>query len=125
MPTDRSEILPVDICRANHPTSWWITCQLEDDHFGEHVRDCPPVEVGERLMFSQYTVRWQDPCECDSHTGVGDDLWKCDECGEVIRYVDDPGGRIVLTTLSPPSRRVVRVGMVTPGTRPGNREWWT
>lgn len=45
-------------CRGKHPTSWWITCQLEQGHDGDHVRDCAPVEVGERLMFSQYTVRW-------------------------------------------------------------------
>ena len=114
---------PVDICRAKHPTSWWITCQLEMDHFGEHVRHCPPVETGERLRFSQYTVHWQDPCECDSHTGVGEDLWKCDECGEVIRYIDDPEGNVTLTELHPHHRsRRVRVEMVTPGTRPGNRE---
>jgi hypothetical protein len=111
---------PVDICRAKHPTSWWITCQLEMDHFGEHVRHCPPVETGERLRFSQYTVHWQDPCECDSHTGVGEDLWKCDECGEVIRYIDDPEGNVTLTELHPHHRsRRVRVEMVTPGTRPG------
>ena len=67
----RREKTAVDNCGAKHPKSWWITCQLEPDHFGEHVRDCAPVEVGERLMFSQYTVHWQDPCECDSHTGVG------------------------------------------------------
>lgn len=119
------EIGPVDICRAKHPTSWWITCQLEMDHFGEHVRHCPPVETGERLRFSQYTVHWQDPCECDSHTGVGEDLWKCDECGEVIRYIDDPEGKVTLTELHPHRSRRVRVEMVTPGTRPGNREWWT
>ena len=110
----------VEVCGAKHPTSWWITCQLDTDHFGEHVRDCPPVEVGERLKFSQLTVHWQDPCECDSHTGVGEDLWKCDECGEVIRYVDDPQGRIVVTTLHPYNDRRVRVEMVTPGDRPGN-----
>ena len=98
---DRFEKTAVDICGAKHPTGWWITCQLEPDHFGEHVRDCAPVEVGERLMFSQYTVHWQDPCECDSHTGVGEDLWKCDECGEVVRYVDDPNGGLTLTELHP------------------------
>ena len=115
----------VDICGAKHPTGWWITCQLEPDHFGEHVRDCAPVEVGERLMFSQYTVHWQDPCECDSHTGVGEDLWKCDECGEVVRYVDDANGGLTLTELHPYRNRKVRVELVTPGDRPGNREWWS
>lgn len=123
--SDRSEITPVDICRAKHPTGWWITCQLEPDHDGEHVRDYAPVEAGERLMFSQHTVRWQDPCECDSHTGLGTDLWQCDECGEIIRYVDDPDGKVSLHTLAPPSKRRVRVEMVTPGRRPGNRGWWS
>ena len=64
-------------------------------------------------------------CECDSHTGVGIDLWRCDECGEVIRYVDDPNGKVALTTLHPYNNRRVRVEMVTPGTRPGNRGWWS
>jgi len=64
-------------------------------------------------------------CECDSHSGVGDDLWQCDACGEVIRYVDDPNGKVTLTTLHPYSNRRVRVEMVTPGTRPGNRGWWS
>lgn len=45
-------------CRAKHPTAWWITCQLDQGHDGDHVQDCAPVEAGERLMFSQYTVRW-------------------------------------------------------------------
>lgn len=114
---DRFEDVPGDICREKHPTAWWITCQLEPDHLGEHVRECAPVEVGERLMFSQYTVHWQDPCECESHTGVGDDLWKCDTCGEVIRYVDDPEGKVTLTELHPYRNRRVRVEMVTPGER--------
>ena len=57
--------------------------------------------------------------ECDSHTGVGEDLWKCDECGEVIRYVDDPNGNVTLTELQPHRNRRVRVVMVTPGDRPG------
>ena len=120
-----SEQTPVDICRAKHPDAWWIVCQLDVDHVGDHVRDCAPVEVGERLAFSQHTVRWSDPCECDSHTGVGEDLWKCDECGEVIRYIDDPNGKVTLTTLHPYRNRRVRVEMVTPGTRPGNRGWWS
>ena len=120
-----SEYVPVDICRAKHPDAWWIVCQLDVDHVGDHVRDCAPVEVGERLAFSQHTVRWSDPCECDSHTGVGEDLWKCDECGEVIRYIDDPNGKVTLTTLHPYRNRRVRVEMVTPGTRHGNRGWWS
>ena len=119
------EMLPGDICRAKHPTAWWIVCQLEPDHFGAHVRDCAPVERGERLRFTQTTVTWWDPCDCDSHTGVGEDLWKCDTCGEVIRYVDDPEGKVTLTELHPYRNRRVRVEMVTPGERPGNRGWWS
>lgn len=111
---------PCDIRPLYH-----IVCQLDVDHDGDHVRDCAPVEAGERLAFSQHTVRWSDPCECDSHTGVGEDLWKCDECGEVIRYVDDPNGKVTLTTLHPYRNRRVRVEMVTPGTRHGNRGWWS
>lgn len=125
-PNEALEKAPVDICRAKHPAAWWIVCQLEPDHVGNHRQDCAPVEVGERLMFSQHTVRWWDPCECDSHTGLGDDLWKCDVCGEVIRYVDDPEGKVTLTELSPHRNRRVRVEMVTPGDNgPGNREWWS
>ena len=119
------EMQPGDICRAKHPTAWWIVCQLEPDHFGAHVRDCAPVEQGERLRFTQTTVTWWDPCDCDSHTGVGEDLWKCDTCGEVIRYVDDPEGKVTLTELHPHRNRRVRVEMVTPGERPGNRGWWS
>lgn len=68
---------------------------------------------------------YEDECECDSHTGVGDDLWQCDECGEVIRYVDDPDGSVTLTELHPYRNRRVRVEMVTAGSRPGNRGWWS
>ena len=80
--------------------------------------------------FDEHTRMWADEivdrCYHDSHTGVGEDLWKCDECGEVIRYIDDPEGNVTLTELHPHHRsRRVRVEMVTPGTRPGNREWWS
>ena len=115
-----SEYVPVDICRAKHPDAWWIVYQLDVDHVGDHVRDCAPVEVGERLAFSQHTVRWSDPWSA-TRTPVSGDLWKCDECGEVIRYIDDPNGKVTLTTLHPYRNRRVRVEMVTPGTRPGNR----
>ena len=48
------------------------------------------------------------------------------EGGEVIRYVDDPEGKVTLTELSPHRNRRVRVEMVTPGDNgPGNREWWS
>lgn len=69
--------------------------------------------------------RHRPHCECDSHTGLGEDLWQCDECGEVIRYVDDPTGTVTLTTLVPRSDRRVRIEMVTPGSRPGDRRWWS
>lgn len=69
--------------------------------------------------------RHRPHCECDSHTGLGEDLWQCDECGEVIRYVDDPTGTVTLTTLMPRSDRRVRIEMVTPGSRPGDRRWWS
>ena len=73
--------------------------------------------------FDEHTRMWADEivdrCYHDSHTGVGEDLWKCDECGEVIRYIDDPEGNVTLTGLHPHHRsRRVRVEMVTPGTRP-------
>ena len=55
------------------------------------------------------------PCGHESHSGIGDDLWKCDICGEVVRYVDDPDGDIWMTTLHPYANRKVRTEVVTPG----------
>lgn len=55
------------------------------------------------------------PCPCDSRTGLGDGLWKCDACGEVIRYVKDPNGNITMMTLDLYGTHKVRVELVTPG----------
>ena len=44
---------------------------------------------------------------------------------ESLRYVDDPEGKVTLTELHPHRNRRVRVEMVTPGERPGNRGWWS
>ncbi len=103
-----------DIIAHPHPT-----CDMFEGYVDDDCRLVPLYIKEADLMFSQYTVRWQDPCECDSRTGVGEDLWKCDECGEVIRYVDDPNGNVTLTELQPHRNRRVRVVMVTPGDRPG------
>lgn len=81
---------------------------------------CDVGEAGDLWLCAEHA-----PCDCDSHTGVGEDLWKCDECGEVVRYVDDPNGGLTLTELHPYRNRKVRVELVTPGDRPGNREWWS
>lgn len=55
------------------------------------------------------------PCSHEAHTGLGDDLWKCDICGEIVRYVNDPDGNITLTTLHPYENRKVRTEVVEPG----------
>ena len=79
--------------------------------------------------FDEHTRMWADEivdgCYHDSHMYVGEGLWRCDQCGEVIRYIDDPNGNITLTELHPYKNRKVRTEVVTPGNRPGNREWWT
>ena len=48
----------------------------------------------------------------------GDDLWRCDQCGEVIRYIDDPNGNITLTELHPYKNRKVRTEVVIEGRWP-------
>lgn len=107
---------------------------MSGDHF-----ETPPVENSCDVFDCDAAAAWCDVgetgelwlcaeharCDCESHTGIGDDLWKCDVCGEVIRYVDDPNGTLWLTTLHPYENRKVRVEMVEPGKRPGNRTWWS
>lgn len=55
--------------------------------------------------FDEHTRMWADEivdgCYHDSHMYVGEGLWRCDQCGEVIRYIDDPNGNITLTELHP------------------------
>ena len=99
--------------------------RLEEFGKDDSVRLMIAAVIGQAGATTQTTVTWWDPCDCDSHTGVGEDLWKCDTCGEVIRYVDDPEGKVTLTELHPYRNRRVRVEMVTPGERPGNRGWWS
>ena len=59
-----------------------------------------------------------DRCYHDSHMYVGEDLWRCDQCGEVIRYIDDPNGNITLTELHPYKNRKVRTEVVVEGRWP-------
>lgn len=73
-----------------------------DNHQRANAGEYPPVDIGY-------------PCSHEAHTGLGDDLWKCDICGEVVRYVDDPDGDIWLTTLHPYENRKVRTEVVEPG----------
>lgn len=44
--------------------------------------------------FDEHTRMWADEivdrCYHDSHMYVGEDLWRCDQCGEVIRYIERP-----------------------------------
>lgn len=49
---------------------------------------------------------------------LGEDLWRCDQCGEVIRYIDDPNGNITLTELHPYKNRKVRTEVVVEGRWP-------
>ena len=46
--------------------------------------------------FDEHTRMWADEivdrCYHDSHMYVGEDLWRCDQCGEVIRYIDGCSG---------------------------------
>ncbi len=46
--------------------------------------------------FDEHTRMWADEivdgCYHDSHMYVGEGLWRCVQCGEVIRYIDDPNG---------------------------------
>ena len=58
----------------------------------------------------------------ESHSGVDDDegpdkLWRCDSCDELIRYVDDPAGRITLDDLVARTRRRVSVQVLRAGRR--------
>lgn len=66
--------------------------------------------------FDEHTRMWADEildrCYHDSHMYVGEDLWRCDQCGEVIRYIDDPNGNITLTELHPYKNRKVRTEVV-------------
>ena len=57
---DRFGDVPGDICRGKHPTAWWITCQLEPTTSVSTSVSVPRWKWA-RLMFSQYTVHWQDP----------------------------------------------------------------
>ena len=72
--------------------------------------------------FGEHTRMWADEildrCYHDSHMHVGEDLWRCDQCGEVIRYIDDPNGNITLTELHPYRNRKVRTEVVVEGRWP-------
>lgn len=78
---------------------------------------CP--ECGDE--YTDPCQRHQPTCWCDSHMHVGEDLWKCDDCGEVVRYVDDPEGNITLTELHPYRTRRIRAEVVSKGNRPSRR----
>ena len=72
--------------------------------------------------FDEHTRMWADEivdrCYHDSQTGAGENLWRCDSCGEVIRYIDDPNGNITLTELHPYKNRKIRTEVVVEGRWP-------
>jgi hypothetical protein len=56
------------------------------------------------------------PCEHYSSTqSEGSDLWTCDECGQVSRYVPDPNGEIIVCDRIGAEPYPVREEIVAPG----------
>lgn len=94
----------------------WQQDDVAPSHPGDFAYELGWVALGEHTrMWADEIV---DRCYHDSHMYVGEDLWRCDQCGEVIRYIDDPNGNITLTELHPYKNRKVRTEVVVEGRWP-------
>jgi protein gp37 len=105
------------------PANVWVGTTVEDQQRADEriphllniparVRflSCEPLLDDVRLP--------QHALGCD-HDGrdqiVKPDLWRCDACGQVVRYVDDPDGPITVHDLATRTRRRIREEWVRGG----------
>ena len=111
------------------PDNVWIGTTVEDQQRADeripHLLDIPARVrfLSCEPLLGPVELPWGNLCcDCESHSGVDDDegpdkLWRCDSCDELIRYVDDPAGRITLDDLVARTRRRVSVQVLRAGRR--------